>query len=180
MAARDVEEWLADYLTPERLVYGMRLPVYDNIKHIDGMRGLFLPRQVLFRVVPSLSWSDKRNPSAPIEMTIDSHSYAQTVRAVWHNSQLFRGKRNETRLTGIDDDSVLSDPESAGALAVFAFSRESPFANVVPANCRVWMCETAAEEDRAEDSLGPVDPMFGGALWPNIFERLDWPRRSFG
>ena len=179
MAARDIGEWLADQLAPERLVYGMRLPVYDNIKHIDGMRGLFMPRQVLFRVVPSLSWSKKRNPSAPIEMAIDSHPYSQTVRAVWHNSQLFRGKRNETRLTGIDDDSVLADPESAGAVAVFAFSHESPFGAIVPPKCRVWVCETAAEIDSAEDRLGPVDPMFGGALWPNIFERLDWPSRSY-
>lgn len=173
----DFDEWLADQLTPERLVYGMRLPVYDNIRYIDGIRGLFIPRQVLFRVVPSLMWADKRTPSEPIEVTIDSHPYAQTVQAVWHNSRMFRGKRNETRLTDIDEDSVLAAPDSAGALTVFSFLREPPFSKFLTPKCRVWMCDTAAEEDAIEEQIGPVEPHSGGALWPDIFERLDRPYR---
>ncbi|MCY4455196.1 MAG: hypothetical protein OXC56_02670 [Chloroflexi bacterium] len=180
MAVSDVGEWLTGQIAPERLVYGMRLPVYDNIKHIDGMRGLFMPRQVVFRVVPSLIWSEERNPSAPIEMEIDSHPFTQTVRAVWHNSRMFRGMRNETRLTGIDEDSVLADPDSAGALAMFSFPRDAAFSIFTTPKCRVWMCETAAEEDVVEDRLGPVDPQFGGALWPDFFERLDWPSLAYG
>ena len=172
-AVWEVEEWLDDQLAPGRLVYGMRLPVFDNIKHIDGLRGFPMPRQVLFRVVPSLIWADKRNPSAPIEMAIDSHPYALTVRAVWHNSRMFRGKRNETRLTDIDADCVLAAPDSAGALALFSFPRESAFSALTTRKCRVWMCHTAAEEDAVEERLGPVDAQFGGALWPDIFERLD-------
>ena len=177
-AVWEVEEWLDDQLAPSRLVYGMRLPVFDNIRRVNGLRGLFMPRQVIFRVVPSLMWADTRDPSVPIELTIDSHLSTQTVRAVWLNSRMFSGKRNETRLIRIDEESVLADPESTGALAVFSFPRDAALSRYTTPKCRVWMCERAAEEDTVEERLGPVDPQYGGALWPDIFERIDWPSRA--
>ena len=107
-------------------------------------------------------------------MTIDSHPYGQTIEAIWFNNERRGGNRDETRLRGFDADSVLADPESTGAMVMFAFD---PATWGGQASCRVWMCETAAEVDGVEDRIGPADPHFGGALWPQIFERLDWPRR---
>lgn len=167
MTGRGVADWWDE--RHGGLVWATLLPYYRDAQHI-GMRGFFVPRQVIFRVVPSLIWSDRLNPTAPIEMTIDSHDQTQTIRAVWYNSRLYRGRRNETRLLDLDKAPVFADPESTGSLAVFAFHGETLLPT--PA-CRVWVCETADEMDLVEDRIGPVEPLTGGVLWPHIFDRLD-------
>ncbi len=169
---QDVVDWLGKHMATLKPLYATRLPcIGPDCPDTDG---LFVPRQVIVKVTPRVFWVGKVNPSEPIEMMIDSHPYAQTIQAVWYNSQYHDGDRNETRLRGFDAASVLGDPESTGALVMLAFD---PSERGKSAACRVWMCETAAEEDRAEDRIGPADRRFGGALWPQIFERLDWPRR---
>lgn len=168
MTGQGVADWWGE--RPDGgLVWATLLPYYRDARQI-GMRGFFVPRQVIFRVVPSLIWSDRPNPTAPIEMTIDSHPHEQTIRAVWYNSRLYRGRRNETRLLDLDEVPVFADPESTGALAVFAFGGGA--LGPTPA-CRVWVCETADEMDLVQDRIGPVEPLTGGVLWPYIFERLD-------
>ena len=171
---RDVVDWLSEHMATLKPLYSTRLP-YIGPGRAGGPDGIFIPRQVTVRVVPRVFWAGKVNPSEPIEMTMDSHAHSQTIRAVWYNSQYRGGRRNETRMAGFDPDSVLLDPESTGAMLMFAFD---PATKERPATCRVWMCETAAEEARAENLIGPADPHFGGALWPHIFERLDWPPRA--
>ena len=87
-----------------------------------------------------------------------------------------RGRaRNETRLRGFAAASVLGDTETTGSLAVFAFRGGDgmPFA---PPACRLWVCDTAAEEDCVEERIGPADPGTGGTLWPYLFDRLDRPK----
>lgn len=171
---RDATDWLDEHMATLKPLYATRLPCVG--RGCPDTDGLLIPRQVVVKVTPRVFWFGKINPSEPIEMTIDSHPYAQTIRAVWYNSEHHGGDRNETRLVGFEPDSVLADPESTGALVMFAFD---PATRAARATCRVWMCETAAEEDRVEDRIGPADPHFGGALWPEIFERLDWPQRAY-
>ena len=170
---RDGADWLDEHMATLDPLYSTRLPCIGPGCPDTG--GLFIPRQVVVRVTPQVFWAGRMNPSEPIEMTIDSHPYSQTIQTVWYNSEFHGGAVNETRLVGFDRESVLGDPESTGALVMFAFQ---PASRTQPARVRVWMCETAAEEDRVEDRLGPADPLFGGALWPHIFERLDRPLHS--
>ncbi|MCY4615377.1 MAG: hypothetical protein OXC71_03175 [Chloroflexi bacterium] len=171
---RDVTDWLAEHMLSGKPLYATRLP-YSGPGSPEA-EGLFIPRQVVARVAPRVFWVGKVNPSEPIEMSIDSHPHSQTIEAVWFNSEHHGGDQNETRLVGFDPESVLADPESTGALVMFAFQ---PARREEPARSRVWMCESAAEEDIAETRIGPVDRLFGGALWPHIFERLDRPHRSY-
>ena len=168
----DVADWLGKQMASLDPLYATRLPYMDPDCPEGG--GLFIPRQVIVKVTPRVFWVGKVNPSEPIEITIDSHPYDQTIEAVWFNSEHHGGDQNETRLAGFDTESVLADPESTGALVMFAFRPSKPGE---PARSRVWMCENAAEEDIVEDRIGPVDRRYGGALWPQIFERLDVPRR---
>ena len=54
------------------------------------------------------------------------------------------------------------DPESTGALTVFAFGVTG--ANEV-ADCHVWVCRHETEEDLVEDRVGPVEPG-KWLIWP--------------
>ena len=171
---RDVVDWLDEQMPTLKPLWATRLPCIGPDCPDTG--GIFVPRQVMLKVTPHLFWSGMVDPSQPIEMTIDSHPHSQTIEVIRFNDAFRGGSRDETRLRGFDADSVLADPESTGAMVMFAFD---PAKWREQASCRVWMCETAAEEDRAEDRIGPADPQFGGALWPNIFERLDWPEREY-
>ena len=71
--------------------------------------------------------------------------------------------RNETRITNLGGSaSALLDPESTGALTVFAFGLD---AQGLARDCHVWVCRHETEEDVVEDRIGPVKP--GKAIvWP--------------
>ena len=170
---RNVGGWLDEVMLTGDPLYAKRLPHAAVAVEADPA-GLFVPRQVMYRVSSTLFWAGRTNPAVPIEMAIDSHPHVQTIRAVWYNSEHHGGDRNETRLLGFDGPSVLADDESTGALAMFAFRPET---REEPPTCRVWICETAAEEDLVEDRIGPVEPG-RDVLWPHIFERLDRPEYS--
>lgn len=172
---RNVVAWLDEIMLTGDPLYAKRLP-HPAVAVEDDPAGLFVPRQVIVKVTPRVFWVGKVNPSEPIDMTIDSHPYAQTIAAVWFNSEHRGGDQNETRLVGFDTESVLADPESTGALVMFAFR---PATRAEPARSRVWMCENAAEEDIAETRIGPVEPG-RDVLWPHIFERLDRPTYANG
>ena len=78
------------------------------------------------------------------------------MRAIWYNKGLHGGKVNETRVTGFGGRrSPLLDPDSTGAVAVFAFM---PRSDTDTAECRVWVCRSPAEEDLFEERLGPLEP----------------------
>jgi hypothetical protein len=71
-------------------------------------------------------------------------------------NRLRGGTRNETRLTGFGGQaSALLDPESTGALAVFAFVTG---ADGAASECHVWVCRDGTEEDLFEERLGPIEP----------------------
>lgn len=167
MPAIDPGDWLDEQMeAPEAFWYVKRLSANDTQANGAHQAGFYIPRQVAFHVIPSLRQPAEENPRVRFGLTIDSHSDARTVTAIWYNNQLRGGTRNETRVTGLGgSSSALLDPEATGALAVFAFRRET---QTDPPTCRVWVCDYAVQEDRIEDVIGPVEPG-QGRTWPDLF-----------
>ena len=57
--------------------------------------------------------------------------------------------------------SVLLDPESTGALAVFSFPNGLDHEND---ECHIWVCEHEVEDELVEDRVGYVEPG-QGRIW---------------
>ena len=114
-----------------------------------------MPREFLRSQFPSLS-PEEENPFVWFDMEIESHRASRRVKAISYNNKLRGGTRNETRLTNFGGrSSPLLDPENTGALTVFAFKLGD---GADCDRCRVWICDSEAHEELAEDWVGPVDP----------------------
>jgi len=155
----DLMDWMDEQSKPGILWYVKRLSGNDTLANGSHQAGPYVPKEVLFEVFPSLNRQQVKNPDIFFELVIDSHPDVRDVRAVWYNNK-FHGNpekgRNEARLTGFGGgSSALLDPESTGALAIFAFRKETP---ETPGTCRVWVCGHETEEDLVEDRIGPVEP----------------------
>ena len=147
---------MTDFARPDRVWYAKRLSGNDTLANGTHQAGPYIPRDFLNSRFPSLNRPEKPNPEVWFELSIDSHSVRQTVRAVWYNNSLRGGTRNESRLTNFGGiSSPLLNPENTGALAIFAFERVQ---DADSTDCRVWICKDQTEEDRAEDLIGPVEP----------------------
>ena len=156
MALSDLSAWMADFSRHGAVWYAKRLSGNDTLANGSHQAGPYIPREVLFSVLPILDRPEKDNPYTHFLLRIDSHEGSpRTVRAIWYNNRLRGGTRNEARVTRFGGrGSPLLDPESTGAITVFAFML-SPNA---PTECRVWICGNEAEEDLVEQRLGPVEP----------------------
>ena len=118
--------------------------------------GPYIPRDFLFKMFPDINRPQSENPDRWFDLFIDSHSDRQRVRAVWYNNKLRGRTRNECRVTNFGGSaSALLDPESTGALTVFAFVLDNEKKAL---NCRVWVCRHETEEDIVEERVGPIDP----------------------
>jgi hypothetical protein len=161
--AGDLTDWLDKHTGATFIWYVKQLSGNDTIANATHQAGPYIPKDFLFSVLPSLRRPEIKNPDTRFDLYIDSHADHREVRAVWYNSKLHdnpAGGRNETRLTGFGgSSSALLDPESTGALTVFAF-RSGP----APV-CHVWVCRHATEEDLVEDRIGPVEPG-KWLIWP--------------
>lgn len=156
MALADLNDWMDEQTRPEVLWYAKRLSGNDTLANGSHQAGPYIPKDFLFDVFPSLNKPAEENPDKRFELRIDSHPDVREVRAVWYNNKLRGGTRNESRITNFGGgSSVLLDPESTGALTVFAFQREQ---ENVPSTCNVWVCGHETEEDLVEDRIGPVEP----------------------
>lgn len=169
----DLVEWLDEHGAPAFIWYVKRLSGNDTLANGSHQAGPYIPRDFLFQIFPALNRREIKNPDVRFNLYVDSHADAREVRAIWYNNRFHdsaatRG-RDETRVTGFGGGaSALLDPESTGALTVFAFRR-------VPdgetADCHVWVCRHETEEDLVEDRVGPVEP--GKYLiWPPSQEGL--------
>lgn len=166
MPVGDLVEWLDEYGGPDFVWYVKRLSANDTLANEAHQAGPYIPREVLFGFLPTLNQPSVKNPDVWFDLYVDSHPDHQQVRAVWYNNKLHgnpKGGRNETRLTNFGGQaSALLDPESTGALTIFAFRKvEAP---EVP-DCHVWVCRHETEEDLVEDRVGPVEPG-KWLLWP--------------
>lgn len=173
MPLGDIVEWLDEYSGPDFVWYVKRLSGNDTLANGSHQAGPYVPREFLFGIFPALDQRDVKNPDVRFDLYVDSHADHREVRAIWYNNRFHdttatRG-RDETRVTGFGGGaSALLDPESTGALTVFAFRR-------VPegetADCHVWVCRHETEEDIVEDRVGPVEPG-KYLLWPPAQENL--------
>ena len=157
MALSDFVTWMAAFSEPRTLWYAKRLSGNDTLANGAHQAGPYIPREVLFAILPALDRPELRNPDTDLRLHIDSHSHrARTVRAIWYNNRLHGGTRNEARVTGFGGRaSPLLDPDSTGAIAVFAFVSDP---GGTTAECRVWVCRSEAEEDLFEQRMGPLEP----------------------
>jgi hypothetical protein len=139
---------------------GQGLSGNDTLANGSHQAGPYIPRDFLFAVFPALNRREIKNPDVRFNLYVDSHADAREVRAIWYNNRFHdtsaaRG-RDETRVTGFGGGaSALLDPESTGALTVFAFRK---VAEGETADCHVWVCRHETEEDLVEDRVGPVEP----------------------
>ncbi len=166
MPAGDLVEWLDEHGGPGFVWYVKRLSGNDTLANQSHQAGPYIPREFLFRIFPGLGRQDVKNPDVLFDLYVDSHADYRQVRAIWYNNKFHgnpQGGRNETRLTNFGGAaSALLDPESTGALTVFAFrTAELP----AVAECHVWVCRHETEEDLVEDRIGPVEPG-KWLIWP--------------
>lgn len=156
MSLTDVVDWMNDFAGVRFLWYVKRLSGNDTLANGTHQAGPYIPKSVLFRVFPDLNRPKSVNPDRWFDICIDSHSDVRNVRAVWYNNKHHGGTRNECRITNWGGhSSALLDPESTGALAVFAFVLQE---ETGASECRVWVCRHETEEDIIEERVGSVLP----------------------
>ncbi|MGK9086391.1 type II restriction endonuclease [Brucella intermedia] len=180
----ELGDWLNEYSGPNYTWYVKRLSGNDTLANKTHQAGPYIPKEVLFKVLPAIARTDIENPDVWFNVYIDSHADARQIRAVYYNSKRRRNQRNgrdETRLTNWGgSESALLDPESTGALTIFAFA-VGP--DVTP-ECHVWVCRHETEEDLVEDRIGPVEPgksiiqPVGGMIQPSLFTTTATVRAS--
>ena len=157
MAVVDFFDWMDDFTRPEAVWYVKRLSANDTLATHAHQAGPYIRRDFLFNMFPSLNRPEAENPDVRFDLYIDSHADHRNVRAIWYNNRLRGGTRDEARLTNLGGaSSALLDPESTGALAIFAFVRDEAGD---AKEAHVWVCRTEAEEELAEDRMGrPIEP----------------------
>lgn len=155
----DVTDWLNEYGGEGYALCVKRLSGNDTLANGTHQAGPYLPKSFLFEVFPSINRTDVKNPDHKFTLYVDSHPDTRQVRAIYYNNRFsegVKGGRNETRLTRFGGgSSALLDPESTGALTVFAFTMGGDGAAV---DCHVWVCRDETEEDVVEERVGPVEP----------------------
>lgn len=151
----DLDDWLEEH-SEGYFWYVKRLSGNDTLANGSHQAGFYLPKPVFFRLFPSLEKHTHENADARLDLTIESHPDHRNVRIIWYNNKHRGGTRDEVRVTNLGGiQSALLDPESTGALAVFAFpTTESQNAK----QCKVWVCRNHSEESTIERETGPVEP----------------------
>ena len=159
MAVSDFTDWLGVFCAPGNALFVKRLSGNDTLANGAHQAGPYIPKDFLFRIFPMINRIDEKNPDHRFELAVDSHMDAREVRVIYYNSKRHEGKpngRDETRLTNFGGGaSALLDPESTGALVVFAFPLDE---NGTATSCHVWVCRHETEEDIADERFGPVEP----------------------
>ena len=151
-----VSDWIGEVSGENWTWYVKRLSGNDTLANGTHQAGPYVPRDFILSVFPSMEGRYDDNQERWFDLAIDSHGDARQVRAVWYNNK-FRGRtRDEARLTNFGgSDSPLLDPDSTGALTVFAFERDDKGETL---GCRVWISCHETEEDVIEEKIGPVEP----------------------
>lgn len=185
MPLADLTDWLDEFTGPSFIWYVKRLSGNDTLANGTHQAGPYIPKDFLFEIFPSINRKDIKNPDLWFDLYIDSHADHRQVRAIYYNNKFHEnptGGRNEARLTNFGGaNSALLDPDSTGALTVFAFPLDSTGAAT---ECHVWVCRHETEEDLVEDKVGPVEPG-KWTIWsparspvPSLFAPPPTPRAS--
>ena len=156
VSATDLSDWLYARERPDTAWYLKRLSANDTLANETHQAGPYLSKDLLFEVFPDLQAASQLNPDVTFSASIDSHTSAVRLRAVWYNNRLFGGTRNECRITNWGGQaSPVLDPESTGALAVFVFQSAASEGEI---RLRVWLCRNIDEEDLVESQCGVIEP----------------------
>ena len=143
-------------MVPNVIWYVKRLSANDTLASGAHQAGPYLPKKFLFFIFPELQRQDAENPDVYFNLYVDSHDQHRKARAIWYNNKLFRGTRNETRITRFGGkSSPLLNVENTGALVVFAFVDNNSDRT---REAHVWVCRSEEEETLVEDRVGPVEP----------------------
>ncbi len=168
MSLTDAKDWMNEFSGQEYVWYVKRLSGNDTLANGSHQAGPYIPRKFLFHVFPQLNSPETKNPEVWFDCYICSHSDYKRVRAIWYNNKYHGGTRNESRVTNFGgESSALLDPESTGALTIFAFKLD----NEESTECYVWVCCNSVEEDVFEERFGPVEPG-QWLIWTNDRHRL--------
>lgn len=155
----ELADWLDDRTGSQWVWYIKRLAANDTKASGGHQAGPHISRRFLFRVFPSINTTATKNPDIWFRLNVASHPDSRDVRAVYYNNRFFenpKGGRNEARITGFGGaTSALLDPDSTGALTLFAFQLDR---NRGAIGCEVWVCRNEVEEDIVEERVGPVEP----------------------
>lgn len=156
----ELSQWLDDHAGPDFIWYLKRLSGNDTLATGSHQAGPYIPKEFLFQIFPAINTIEIKNPDVWFNLYIDSHGDEQHVRAIYYNNHFHDTKakrgRTEARLTNFGGiSSALLNPESTGALTVFAFRLDDAGHAV---DCHVWVCTTPPEEDLIEERTGPVEP----------------------
>lgn len=152
MPAISLADWITEFARPDNLWYVKRLSGNDTLANRTHQAGPYVPKPVIFDVLPSLPKMPGGNPRIGLPAFIDSHADSREVQAIWYN----QFTRNEARITGWGGGaSALLDPDSTGALAAFVFVGADGAEDV--SSLHVWVCE-GYEDEVIEDRVGPVEP----------------------
>jgi hypothetical protein len=162
----DLTDWLDAHSESSFVWYVKRLTANDTQANGSHQAGPHISKRFLFRVFPAINRTDLKNPDCRFTMDVDSHADSRPVRAIYYNNKYHENPtsgRNEARITGFGGaTSALLDPESTGALTIFAFKLDETGAAI---ECHAWVCRHETEEDIIEDRIGPIEP--GKAfVWP--------------
>lgn len=164
IALMDLTEWMDAQSEPGVLWYIKRLAGNDTLANGSHQAGPYIPKDVLFEIFPTLKQPLVKNPDIRFDMMVDSHPDVREIRAVWYNNKPHykaigdkrKGTRDEARLTNFGGEtSALLDPESTGAVAIFAFW---PTTDDAQSECHVWVCRHGTEDDIVEERFGSIDP----------------------
>lgn len=152
-----LRDWMAANTNTSTWWFVKRLSGNDTRANRAHQDGPYVAKHIVMELFPSLADAKTVNPDATFELRIDPEGVTTQARAVWYNKRRFgTGTRDEARVTRVGGGaSPLLDPESTGAIAIFAFHMHG---TADADGCRVWVTRTLEEEGLVEERLGPVEP----------------------
>lgn len=154
---QNLQEWIQQVSGDEWHWYLKVLSGNDTLLNDSHQAGPYIPKSVIFSLFPGLRLALSLNPRVQFEALIDSHATRSVVTAIWYNNRVVSdGTRDEARITNWGGrSSPLLDPRSTGSICIFAFhQRGGADADI----CRIWLCNSVAEEDLLTSIVGPVEP----------------------
>ncbi len=163
MPGMDLPTWIDTYAKQGTIWYAKRLSANDTLANGSHQYGSYLPKHLVFDILPETNNKAVKNPDTRIDLYVDSHSDYKNARIIWYNDKYHfddvkgkKGTRDETRITRLGGkNSPLLDPENTGSLAVFVFELGE---DGIAQSCHLWVAENALDEDLIEDRIGRVDP----------------------
>jgi hypothetical protein len=172
-SATSLPDWIARFAQPENIWFAKRLSANDTGQTKGHQAGPYVPKDLLFSVLPTLRDEGTENPRVVLEASTGSHDHVRQVTAIWYNGRLFGKTRNEARITGWGGRrSPLLDSDATGALAILVFVGGAVGAATA---LQIWLADSADNaDDLLEDLVGPVEP------GTHVIWRPGTPARIYG